>query len=131
MATCCHSSKESLPVQYELHKSSNWTKKTVTYCTYYCKYNYHPNCSAGGSRSFSHAVERCVTCHCGQECCVRQPILLHISSDDVKISQCWSSSGPHTFYLHVRHCSGHTPIVSTSDMSIIGELLSAELLLLR
>ena len=29
-----------------------------------------------------------------------------------------SSSGSHTFYLHVQHCSGHMAIISTPDMSI-------------
>ena len=49
---------------------------------------------------------------------VRQSILLDISSDGVHISSLWCSSGSHTFYLHVQHCSCHMAIISTSYMSI-------------
>ena len=44
---------------------------------------------------------------------VGQPILLDISTDSAHIS-----SGSHTFYLHVQHCSCHMAIISTSCMSI-------------
>ena len=66
---------------------------------------------------------------------VRQAILLHIFTDGIHISQVWSSSGPHRFYLHVQHCSGqmafimyaleaHTSVVTSAS----GVLLSAVLL---
>ena len=54
---------------------------------------------------------------------VIQPTLLHAASYGVHVSQFWSSSGSHTFYLHVHHCSGDMAFISTSDMSIPAQSL--------
>ena len=94
----------------------------ATLCSQVCRlsgYTRHVALHSAHLEGSSTSVGRPGYCHSPviavKNVVVRQPIPL---PDAVLVSQCWCSSGSHTCYLHVQHCSCHMAIISTSHMSI-------------